>query len=180
MRAKDNALARLVNSMEARTARHTLMRCCASPRWTDAMLEARPFHDDATVLAEAERLWMSLEREDWLQAFAAHPRMGEDVQRLRARFNQPGAPGASESTLVALSIAHRSYFHRFGHAFVVEANGKSAVELLTSLRSRLRNDAASEVRVAAREQAKITRMRLARLAEEQSEAETGSGSGSGR
>ena len=50
----------------------------------------------------------------------------------------------------------------FGFIFIVCATGKSAEEMLALLRERLPHDRATELRVAAEEQAKITALRLSR------------------
>jgi len=55
------------------------------------------------------------------------------------------------------------YEERFGHIFIVFATGKTAEEMLALLRLRLANDAEDELRIAAAEQAKITRVRLERI-----------------
>ncbi len=63
----------------------------------------------------------------------------------------------------ALAEGNREYERRFGHIYLVCATGKSAEEMLALLRTRLTNDPATELRVAAGEQAKITRLRLEKL-----------------
>ncbi|PYO61317.1 MAG: hypothetical protein DMD70_07140, partial [Gemmatimonadetes bacterium] len=57
----------------------------------------------------------------------------------------------------------RAYEERFGHVFLISATGRTADEMLVALRGRLTNDPATELRVAAEEQAKITRLRLGKL-----------------
>jgi 2-oxo-4-hydroxy-4-carboxy-5-ureidoimidazoline decarboxylase len=57
---------------------------------------------------------------------------------------------------------------RFGRIFIVCATGRSAGEILALLRQRMPNDAASELRIAAEEQLKITHLRLDKLLEEPS------------
>ena len=47
--------------------------------------------------------------------------------------------------------------------FLISATGKTADEMLGALRARLANDPATELRVAAEEHAKITRLRLDNL-----------------
>ena len=59
--------------------------------------------------------------------------------------------------------ANEAYLERFGFIFIVCATGKSAEEMLALLRDRLSNDRATELRIAAEEQAKITALRFARL-----------------
>src|SRR6059058_3434122 len=68
-------LAGYLNALSDERARAALQRCCGARRWVDAMLAARPFASDAELLATAERVWWELGRPDWLEAFAAHPRI---------------------------------------------------------------------------------------------------------
>jgi OHCU decarboxylase len=131
------------------------------------MLAARPFASDAELLAAAERVWWGLGRTDWLEAFAAHPRIGErgsgGALTDWARREQAGADGAAGATLAALAQGNLTYEERFGHVFLISATGKTADEMLGALRDRLTNDPGTELRVAAAEQAKITRLRLDKL-----------------
>ena len=154
-----------LNSLSIAAARAALGRCCGARHWVDGMLAARPFASDAELLAVAERVWWSLERADWLEAFAAHPRIGARAEAMTdcARREQAGANGAAEATLAALAQGNRTYEERFGHVFLICATGRTADEMLGALRGRLTNDPATELRVAAEEQAKITRLRLDRL-----------------
>src|SRR2546429_7983993 len=69
-------LADYLNALSDERARAALQRCCGARHWVDAMLAARPFARDAELLAAAERVWWELGRPDWLEAFAAHPRIG--------------------------------------------------------------------------------------------------------
>jgi len=64
-----------------------------------------------------------------------------------------------------LADANRDYEARFGYIFIVCATGKTADEMLVLLEGRLRHDAGDELRVAAEEQRKITRLRLEKLLE---------------
>ena len=66
--------------------------------------------------------------------------------------------------LAALAEGNDAYFDKFGFIFIVCATGKSAEEMLALLRDRLSNDRATELRIAAEEQAKITALRLSDLA----------------
>ncbi len=154
-----------LNSLPAVAARSALDRCCGARRWVDAMLAARPFASDAELVATAERVWWGLGRADWLEAFAAHPRVGARVGAGMdwARREQAGAAGAAQATLVALAQGNVTYEERFGHVFLISATGKTADEMLGALRGRLSNDPATELRLAAQEQAKITRLRLDKL-----------------
>jgi len=149
-------------------AREILSRACGSSRWVERMMARRPFVRDAKLLSVARVEWFGLTEADWLEAFSHHPRIG-DRASLDARFpathdlstkEQAGVSVARAETIDALADANQRYFERFGFTFIVCATGKSAVEMLSSLRARLPNDRATELRIAAEEQAKITALRL--------------------
>lgn len=165
-----SALERL-NHLLPSDARAELLRCCGSSRWVDGMVRARPFQDAEHLLKEADWLWSQTGPEDWHEAFKHHPRIG-DVSQLRARFastatwsvqEQGGVSGAGEAVLQGLADGNREYEQRFGFIFLVCATGKSAEEMLGLLRARLNNPPDEELRIAAGEQAKITRIRLEKL-----------------
>lgn len=165
LRAVD--LARL-NTAPADEARERFLECCAARAWADAMAAARPFPDVAAVTSTADRVWWNLEERDWLEAFAAHPRIGEQAAgRNRfarwSRSEQADSADADRSIAAALAAANREYEDRFGHVFVVFATGKTAAEMLDLCRTRLGNDPEAEIRAAAAEQAKITDLRLRKL-----------------
>jgi 2-oxo-4-hydroxy-4-carboxy-5-ureidoimidazoline decarboxylase len=62
-----------------------------------------------------------------------------------------------------LIIANNTYENKFGFIFIVCATGKTAVEMLELLNERLNNDAEKELNIAAREQNKITHLRIDKL-----------------
>lgn len=148
-----------------------LQSCCGSQAWVEAMLAHRPFGTLVRVLNEAEDIWWSLGPDDWREAFAHHPRVGEQAasgpQSARAQAwsadEQRGASAAGAATRQALADGNHEYERRFGQIYLVCATGKSADEMLALLRQRLSNDPATELRVASGEQAKITRLRLEKM-----------------
>jgi 2-oxo-4-hydroxy-4-carboxy-5-ureidoimidazoline decarboxylase len=99
-------------------------------------------------------------REDWLEAFRGHPRIGDPKATGRAAREQIATRSAPAEVLAALAAGNRRYEAKFGHVFLICASGKSASEMLESLERRLPNDRHMELRVAAAEQRKITRLRL--------------------
>jgi OHCU decarboxylase len=156
-------IAEYLNGLAENAARTALARCCGSARWVAQMLAARPFESDAALMASAERVWWALEREDWLEAFARHPRIGERAAEEWSRREQAGVNGAAAAIGAELAERNRAYEERFGHVFLISATGKTAEAMLGELRRRLANDPATELRIAAGEQAKITRLRLEKL-----------------
>ena len=134
------------------------------------MLQRRPFGNIEQLLAAAREVWFALDPADWKEAFAAHPRIG-DRDSLHNRFpetahlaarEQAGVDGASGDVLSALADGNQAYERRFGFIFIVCASGLTAAQMLEMLQARLSNDAATELLVAAEEQAKITALRLAK------------------
>jgi allantoicase len=137
-----------------------LLRVCGSRRWAAAVAAGFPFVDGAALMAAADRAWWSLEPADWLEAFAAHPRIGESGGGAWSKGEQAGAAGAAEATRRALAEGNQAYEQRFGHIYIVCATGRSADEMLALLGARLGNEPDAELRVAAEEQRRITRLRL--------------------
>ena len=106
-----------------------------------------------------------LSEQDWLEAFAAHPRIGDKRSDARGWSAQEQArvAGASQATLDALAEANRAYEAKFGFSYIVCATGKTADEMLAICRERLGGDRAAEIARAADEQRKITELRLDKL-----------------
>src|SRR5262245_31628869 len=174
------------------------------------MAASRPFDGPESMAQTSDRIWASLERSDWLEAFGAHPRIGDRTAAPAAtpsglprgvsesarpeagsptrqpRWGAGWGPGASaekvgadgigwatqeqsgvaaapNDVLERLAAGNRAYEARFGYVFIVCATGKSAGEMLTILEQRLTNDPDEELHIAAEEQRKITRLRLAKL-----------------
>ena len=159
-----------LNDRPADEARAELLRCCGSSRWVEALLAQRPFADASSLYAAADSVWWDLEPADWREAFAHHPRIGDRDWRARfasteewAAGEQAGLLGAPEELFAALAEANVAYAERFGYIFIVCATGKSAPEMLALLLKRLGHPLPDEMRIAAGEQAKITRIRLQKL-----------------
>ena len=112
-----------------------------------------------------------MQTEDWLEAFRAHPKIGEKkagTPQTQTEANwsaqeQSGMNAASVDTVARLAQANRQYEAKFGFIFIVCASGKSSAEMLSLLNHRLDNDPPAELAVAAQEQRKITRLRLEKL-----------------
>jgi OHCU decarboxylase len=175
-----------LNAMDDAGAEQALLRCCGSARWARRMAASRPFTSAAALAEAADGAFETLERADWLEAFAAHPKIGAGAAGRAggAGGNQDDRPAlgelpsrvegwaAEEQALVAqmadttrqrLADANRDYQARFGYIFIVCATGRSGDEMLGLLERRLGNDRESELRIAADEQRKITHLRFTKL-----------------
>jgi OHCU decarboxylase len=137
------------------------------------MKEARPFAGSEALLAKAAHVWRDLSEDDWLEAFRAHPKIGEQkaaaLQSKEAQAwsaqEQSGVQDSPTRTKAELAAANRAYQDRFGFIFIVCATGKSAEEMRSILNQRLQNDRATELGIAAEQQRKITELRLCKLLE---------------
>jgi len=135
------------------------------------MAAARPFEDVPALLRIAERTWWSLDEAAHREAFAAHPRIGERSASATPAHGdaawsageQRGAANADGALIAELAEANRAYAERHGFIFIVCATGRSAASMLTDLRVRTPRSLADELRTAAEEQCKITRLRLGKL-----------------
>jgi len=164
---------RWLNSLDEESANTAFSNCCGSSRWVRAMVDALPFASVPQLFQKAEKLFESLTREDWLEAFRHHPRIGEkkaaEAQSGQAQSwsaqEQAGVERAASSALAALAEVNRAYEARFGYICLACATGKTSDEMLALLRARLHNDPEKELPIAAAEQQKITRLRLEKLLE---------------
>ena len=160
-----------LNALSSADAEAEFLKCCGSTKWAHEMTAARPFATEQELFASADDVSSSLEDEDWLEAFRAHPKIGEkraataqsqQEQKWSAQ-EQSGVSEASAGTMAQLAERNREYEDRFGFIFIVCASGKSPDEMLAILNSRIDNDPRTELRIAGEEQRKITRLRLEKL-----------------
>jgi allantoicase len=164
-----------LNALDAAEAKAVFASFNGSTQWQEAMLARRPFASVRALYAGADEAWWSRSEADWLEAFAAHPRIGQqkkaETQNEKSaswsKGEQKGVAGADAEVLDRLGALNEQYFEKFGFIYIVCATGKSARELLALLEERLGRSKAQEIEAAAREQAKITRLRIAKWLREQ-------------
>jgi allantoicase len=157
-----NAALTKLNELSSDHAAAEFSKACGSKKWATAMAWARPFENVAALRRIAEREWWKLGEADFLEAFGAHPRIGDKSGGKWSAQEQAGAANADLAVLAKLKTQNDAYFEKHGFIFIVCATGKSAAEMLALLEARLPNDKASEIRTAAEEQAKITQLRLSK------------------
>ena len=160
-----------LNSLPAAEAVKELLQCCGSKRWASQMADARPYENLAELIKHANETWWSLDRNDWLEAFRSHPKIGkkkaaESVSAQSKQWSgqeQASVNTASVETTNALATLNQAYEQKFGFIFIICATGKTSDEMLSALRARLEHDTAEELPIAAAEQCKITELRLKKL-----------------
>lgn len=162
---------RYLRAMPAAELETALRACCGSTAWVRAMLDGARPATLAELCERATRVWRALDAPAWNEAFAAHPRIGENkargpqsavAQRWSAR-EQSKVEGASESVLAELRDANAAYEAKFGRIYIVCASGRTAEEMLAIAKARMESDPETELRRAADEQQKITELRLEKL-----------------
>ncbi len=160
----------MFNDQGAPDARERLRSFCGSPAWVIRLTELRPYSTFWDFMAEAEKLWFSLDESEWLAAFACHPRIGETKAPAAATQDFAASSTSEQSTAqetlseVAEDFlaANRAYEEKFGFLYIVFANGRTAPELLAILQKRLTNDRPTELLEGAKQQWLITQLRMTR------------------
>ena len=162
-----------LNTLPIAQLKEELTKCCGSSAWVNKMLPFFPADDLVELLEDAEEQWYLCNEDDWKEAFAHHPKIG-DVESLKKKFastaqwaagEQGGVNNASQKIIEALAKGNLEYEKKFGYIFIVCATGKSAEEMLEILQSRLPNGLNEEIEIAVDEQNKITKLRIEKLLE---------------
>jgi 2-oxo-4-hydroxy-4-carboxy-5-ureidoimidazoline decarboxylase len=160
-----------LNILPKEELKEALFKCCGSTIWVSKMLTIFPTDDLVELEEDAEEKWYECTEADWKEAFTHHPKIG-DIESLKKKFaatanwaagEQNGAALASQQILEALAKGNDEYEKKFGYIFIVCATGKSAEEMLALLQARLSNNQKDEIKIAADEQNKITKLRLEKL-----------------
>ena len=156
------------NRLSAEEAAGEILLCCGSAAWARELAARRPFDDEPSLTKASDEIWLRLAKQDWMEAFSKHPRIGER-KAPQAASTQSAAWSAQEQQSVEtapeavqseLAEANREYERTFGRVYIVCATGRSAPEMLEILRRRLHNNVATELNEAGEEQRKITNIRL--------------------
>ncbi|TCO78243.1 2-oxo-4-hydroxy-4-carboxy-5-ureidoimidazoline decarboxylase [Chromatocurvus halotolerans] len=159
------------NAADTETASQALARCCSCRRWVEALVQGRPYADLEALRDAADRVWTTLGDDDYLEAFAGHPQIGDmdslhgksaETRSLAAQ-EQAGVLGADDAILRELAHCNAEYFRRFGFIFIVCASGRSVEEMLHLMQSRMAHSRHEEIAIAAEEQRRIFHRRIGQL-----------------
>lgn len=156
------------NTAEAAAAAHEILPCCGSVAWAEGVAARRPFSSPEELFTVCDAMWEKLGEDDWRDAFAAHPRIGEGHATSATRESlawsdeEQRAAGADAGAKQELAEANREYEKRFGRTFIVCAMERSAAEILAICRERMKNEPAAEMLESAEQQRQIMQLRLRR------------------
>jgi 2-oxo-4-hydroxy-4-carboxy-5-ureidoimidazoline decarboxylase len=155
------------NKADEETAMLAMLACCGAKPWASAMVALRPIESVIELSDAADKVWATMTEDDWLEAFACHPRIGERQTAAKqvktaawSQQEQSPVAAADANVLAELAAGNARYEEKFGFTHIVCATGKTADEMLAILKRRLANDRAAELREAAEQQRQITQIRL--------------------
>ena len=162
-----NAILAAWNHADRSDAIASLLSCCAAQRWAEEVAAMRPFPSTEDLLRAADEVWATMEEPDWMQAFRAHPRIGDSKpahasaqSTAWSQQEQASTQSAHDQVLAELATGNAHYEELFGFTYIVCATSKSAEEMLGILKRRLSSDRQTELREAAEQQRQITQIRL--------------------
>ena len=153
------------NLAERGDAVTALRPCIDVTRWCEDIVDHRPFDSVDSLMAEAAQSADPFTTEEIDSALARHPRIGERAggdsrEATLSRSEQAGVDPSDAEVQRALREGNLAYEERFGRVFLIRAAGRSAGEILSSLRERLQHDPASEERIIAGQLREIALLRL--------------------
>ncbi|XWS65723.1 hypothetical protein CRYUN_Cryun05aG0138100 [Craigia yunnanensis] len=157
------------------------LACCGSAHFAKQMALASPFPSLDHAVSAATDIWFNkVDVIGWLEAFAAHPPIGESPSPSSHTASAQWSKGeqatalatATDSGLQELSNWNARYRQKFGHVFLICAAGRSAAEILAELKNRYLNRPILELEIAAQEQMKIIELRLRKLLSAKAKADS--------
>lgn len=153
------------NELRQSQAIHALYQCCTSTIWALRVAAGRPYVDEEALFHRADLILAELTEADLDEALDGHPRIGDKTDNASSAGEQSGVTGADAEILDELKKFNAEYEARFGHVYLVFANGRPAAELLAILKERMSNSPETERRVLRMELSKINRRRLTAMLE---------------
>ncbi|XP_042479417.1 uric acid degradation bifunctional protein TTL isoform X2 [Macadamia integrifolia] len=149
------------------------LACCGSTAFAREMAAIAPFVSFEQAVEAAREIWFNkVDVNGWLEAFAAHPQIGDSKSgNQKSETSAQWSKGeqstalatATDSTLQELFEWNSRYRKKFGFVFLICASGRSTPEVIAELKKRYPNRPIVEFENAAQEQMKITELRLAKL-----------------
>lgn len=153
------------NQLDPEAASRLLRPCLDIDRWVSTLINNRPYARVDDLVETARRAADPFSEAEIEAALAHHPRIGEratgdSAEAALSRSEQSGVV-ADEGVQRRLQESNQAYEQRFGRVFLIQAAGRSAEEILTSLQSRLSNEEDTERSIVADQLREIALLRLA-------------------
>ncbi|GAB3569818.1 2-oxo-4-hydroxy-4-carboxy-5-ureidoimidazoline decarboxylase [Arthrobacter alkaliphilus] len=166
------------NSVDRPDAIDVLRPCLDIQRWVEHIADARPFNSLDSLIDFARETAEPFTSDEVAAAMAHHPRIGErpkaqTTEAAMSRSEQAGVDPGDEDVVTALAEGNRQYEAKFGRVFLIRAAGRSAKDILASLRERLTHTAEEEDVIVAGQLREIALLRLAGVVSENSASSEG-------
>lgn len=157
-----------LNSCPEEERREILRAVCHASRWIDQLSGLAPYQSLDDLRQKSAQVWARCDEEDWREALAGHPRIGEraqgqDLASRWSRGEQAAAATPDEAVQRELRDRQAAYEEKFGFLFLICATGLSSQQILAALNQRMQNSPESELPIVAEELAKIIDLRLEKL-----------------
>ena len=101
-----------LNELPPQAAGDEFLKCCGSTTWARAMAQARPLGNEEELFIKADQFAAGLKTEDWLEAFRAHPKIGE--RKAAAAQSQQANPYRLSSPSPSLSELEPPFVRKDG------------------------------------------------------------------
>eukprot|EP00189_Rhodosorus_marinus_P009615 CAMPEP_0184743752 /NCGR_PEP_ID=MMETSP0315-20130426/6570_1 /TAXON_ID=101924 /ORGANISM="Rhodosorus marinus, Strain UTEX LB 2760" /LENGTH=139 /DNA_ID=CAMNT_0027215163 /DNA_START=456 /DNA_END=875 /DNA_ORIENTATION=+ len=127
------------------------------------MTGRRPYGSRESLFEAAEAEWRNLSETEMIEAFQAHPRIGEakDGGGRFAEWSKGEQSGLGRGVSPELfREANLKYEFKFGFRFLTSATGKTGQVIYEELLRRTESTREVELKTASEQQQKITRIRL--------------------
>jgi 2-oxo-4-hydroxy-4-carboxy--5-ureidoimidazoline (OHCU) decarboxylase/GNAT superfamily N-acetyltransferase len=139
-----------------------------APRFLGRLVEARPFRDDAGLVAAAHDLARSLPEDEQIELLNAHPRIGADPASVSELSHteqgyDEAAPPHEPWIADELEYLNDAYERIFGFRFVIFVAGRPRSAIVPILEASLRDERISELRRGLDDVVYIAADRLAKL-----------------
>ena len=74
-----------LNTSTPQHIKEELFNCCGSTLWAEKLSDKIPFNTVEELRYESNKIWFSLDKMEWLEAFTHHPKIG-DIKSLEQKF----------------------------------------------------------------------------------------------
>src|ERR1700712_4258662 len=94
-----------LNNLDKPQLAALLTKCNGSSRWVQKMIHLFPFTDEAALFNNASNTWFGCSKNDWLEAFRHHPKIG-DINSLKEKFAATADWASGEQAAVNQTSPH--------------------------------------------------------------------------
>uniref|UniRef100_A0A7S2ZLA2 2-oxo-4-hydroxy-4-carboxy-5-ureidoimidazoline decarboxylase n=2 Tax=Rhodosorus marinus TaxID=101924 RepID=A0A7S2ZLA2_9RHOD len=138
------------NVLELKECRDMVFACCSSDQFAERMTRGRPYASREALFETAEAEWRNLSKSEMIEAFQAHPRIGEGKggDGRFAKWSKGEQSGLGHGVSPdELREANLKYEVKFGFRFLTSATGRTGEAIYEELLRRSERTRELEVRL---------------------------------